>query len=233
MDAERKILVVGNSHIWAIRRAIDQRGGARGVETVYILSEKVPKPEGKGVSHEVAYERIAGLEQGDAVFCSISGGLHNHYGLFEIGPAFEINGRTPPRTTLGVELIGESLLYHLFKKALADEVIKKAHRSAPCRTFHLAVRPPGRENEPIERCLAHRLKGRALLAPHIRLQMYQIETMAMRDLCTEIGTTFVEPPAEALDGDGFLVRDYWGEDTLHANEKYGELVLRQVEELCG
>jgi hypothetical protein len=50
----------------------------------------------------------------------------------------------------------------------------------------------------------------------------------VRTFLAEIGCPIIEPP-ETIDGDGFLIGEYWGDDWSHANAAFGRLVIQRLE----
>lgn len=65
---------------------------------------------------------------------------------------------------------------------------------------------------------------------YLRYKLWRLHSDIVRQACARMGITFIERPMEAVDVDGFLRDDYYL-DTMHVNEGYGALVLRQMQEV--
>ena len=61
------------------------------------------------------------------------------------------------------------------------------------------------------------------------MKFWKLQTRVVERLCTEMGIEIMMPPAIARDNEGFLARDYYSNDATHANHRYGEQVLRQIQ----
>ena len=47
-------------------------------------------------------------------------------------------------------------------------------------------------------------------------------------MCRELGVGYIGPSPETHDDQGFLLKEFWGDDGLHGNVKYGEVMLQHV-----
>src|SRR5262249_38654735 len=116
----------------------------------------------------------------------------------------------------------------------AAERFKRLRTATTCRVCHLSTPPPKGDNAYVESRIRDRYRDRSVAeaginAPGLRLRLWQIEMRALRAICIEQGVEFLEAPREALTTDGFLHPRYYADDVTHANEAYGELVVRQIE----
>jgi hypothetical protein len=62
----------------------------------------------------------------------------------------------------------------------------------------------------------------------LRRQVYDVEVAVTAMLGESIGATFVPCPEAAFDERGMLARAFWANDPVHANSKYGKLVLAGI-----
>lgn len=76
-----------------------------------------------------------------------------------------------------------------------------------------------------------RKKTTGMCPPSFRLKVWRLFEDIFKQVCHELGIYFVSPPPDSFDSRGFLRQEYWGNDWLHANRQYGDLVLCQVEKL--
>ena len=63
----------------------------------------------------------------------------------------------------------------------------------------------------------------------IRWRIWRLNSRIMREKVEAMGCRFMSVPPEALDADGFLRLDL-AADPTHANEAYGELLIRAIED---
>jgi hypothetical protein len=66
--------------------------------------------------------------------------------------------------------------------------------------------------------------------PLLRYKMWRLHSRVFRKACEDAGLRFIAAPAKSMDRSGFLARFCYGNAT-HANRGYGELVIRQLDDL--
>ena len=108
-------------------------------------------------------------------------------------------------------------------------------RATKAKLVHIIPPPPKADNAFIERNhethFAEVLPSRGVSPPAFRLKFWKLQTRILIQLCAEIGSEVMMPPARALDAEGFLRPEFYAQDATHANWKYGERVLRRIEKL--
>jgi hypothetical protein len=73
-------------------------------------------------------------------------------------------------------------------------------------------------------------EGRRAVSPrYLRYKLWHLHSEIIQEFCRDIGILFIAHPPEAVDGDGFLLADYYA-NAMHVNSRYGALVLRQMRE---
>ena len=107
----------------------------------------------------------------------------------------------------------------------------------PFPTFHIESPPIPADGEFCMRTLEQYFRdtfpmGEISPAP-LRAKLRAIQSGVYERTCRAVGATFVGAPADATDGEGYLRPEYYGHDGTHGNDRYGELVLRQIEVLSG
>jgi hypothetical protein len=74
--------------------------------------------------------------------------------------------------------------------------------------------------------------GNRRIAPvWLRYKLWQVHSQIVRSYCGETGILFVPHPPKAVDAQGFMTERFHG-TTAHANQAYGALVLRQMQDLA-
>jgi hypothetical protein len=74
-------------------------------------------------------------------------------------------------------------------------------------------------------------EDRQIAPAWLRYKLWRVHSEIVRSYCDETGIVFVPHPPEAVDARGFLTDAFHG-TTAHANQAYGALVLRQMQELA-
>ena len=140
-----------------------------------------------------------------------------------------------------VELIPFRPLYQYFAESLRlgdGQTIAALRNSTKAQIVHLVAPPPKRENEYIEEhhdtlFAAAGISSLGVSAPGLRMKFWELQNCAIEEICAELGIETLPPPADAADADGFLGRAFYAGDATHANARYGELVLQQLERKFG
>ena len=141
----------------------------------------------------------------------------------------------------GAEIIPFRTLYEYFRSSLRNndgETVAELRRSTAARVVHLLTPPPKRENEWIEQhhdtfFAREGIAASGVSPPALRMKFWRLQNRAIEAICGELGVEVLGPPESACDPDGFLLRDYYAGDATHANARYGELVLQQLESRFG
>ena len=241
MSAPR-IILFGDSHCYAIQRAIERRE-AKG-RPVPLVAHRLLKTKNDVVMGDTSFEdflRIAGtLGPGDIVMSAIGGNQHavfstiQHpvpFDFFEPGSASSIE--------TGVQVIPYRTLEANFASGIRgrDGASLKALRDATAaRVIHILAPPPKEDNAHILRHHESRFAQDNIAAlgvspPEVRLKFWNLQRRVLKQICSELGIEVMDPPVKALDSQGFLATDFYASDATHANVDYGELILADVERL--
>jgi hypothetical protein len=272
----RRILVFGDSHVHAIKEALELRGPggtAIPIEVRRLLKSKATPSHRRGGGSLVARLRraVGGLSPGgrgrssedwigdtllehflpiarrlsaDDVLVSVIGG--NQYAVFGTiqHPQpfdFFLPGSDPGEADPGVDLIPFRPLYQYFSESLRlgdGQTIAALRNSTKAQIVHLLAPPPKGENEYIEKhhdtlFAAAGISSLGVSPPALRMKFWELQNRAIEEICKELGVQTLAPPADAADPDGFLRRAFYAGDATHANGRYGELVLQQLERRFG
>lgn len=77
------------------------------------------------------------------------------------------------------------------------------------------------------------LDVRRMSSELVRYKMWRLQTEILRECCAQVGVKYVETPDEFVDKIGMLAAHAWGKDATHANERYGEeMIKRAVDYFC-
>lgn len=229
-----RALIIGHSHVSALQRAAETAGDRFGERFAFLALRNASfrPPEAAGRSEKEAKARASTPEGVDltavasciaqsapdvAVLC-INGNEHGTLGLFVVDSPLEQRERRLDRTV--VQGLGRWL-----------DVLQSR---LPARVLVVAPPPPVALDRleghfPAERIAA--FDGLELEPPATRLRLWRHQCAVLGEVCASRGFEFVEPPAAALDADGFLAIEFAGSDPMHANPAYGRLVLLLLQEL--
>ena len=227
------VLVLGMSHVGAIRRALAE-SECRYI-SVQMLTERPDLFANK--TNSINYSSAA-REPRKFVFLSIRGNNHNIFGLLEHPTPMSIgDARTGcvPEDDKMRHFIPEDVIRAQFQGLLSAGVFVHFEplvaAFAPARVFHLCPPPPSGDQAHIEKhpgVFASQL-GRGVSPMPLRVKLYRIQTELYRNACRDAGIEFVDVPGGAVGGDGALKREYWNPDPTHGNAAYGRLVLDQIQ----
>jgi hypothetical protein len=223
-----EILIVGMSHVAAIKAALPKEQNAR-INVVFLKpDEKIIGPDG----------RIARPDFGTpSVIClCLAGNIHNIVGLFESPVPIAMansKGHVVPddRTRF---LIPRAMMWAWFLEAhekffpLASALASAFSDTFPdSRIIHLCPPPPIADIQPIlgnPGLFADKMH--LGIAPRaLRIALYELQVSLYRGVADRLGAQFILPPKDACDEDGFLLGEYSLGDPIHANAAYGRLVL--------
>lgn len=221
------ITIAGDSHTQACRQALTLRPNAEGFDIVWI---KGPEGSAAAKNGDIDFgelvERVS--DRREPIAMSLLGNLSNAVGLAVHDQPFYVmvDGEEGDG-----EMITRGAMRDLFESRIrpTSRRFLRLRQSTPAPIYHLATPPPKGDQERLQALLKNH--GRKVNRPAQRLALWQIEMEVVRDLCAEWGVEFIEPPAASRDSHGFLRPEYYAADITHANAAYGELVLRQLEEL--
>ena len=273
----RQVVVFGDSHVHAIKEAVEARGASGAavpIEVKRLLKSKAIGSHGdtrrplverlkRAVQNLIRSGRpsfsghqwigdtsldeflpIARRLQKDDILVSVIGG--NQYAVFStiqhpVRFDFCLPEAAAPELNQDVELIPFRGLYDYFFTALQlgdGKTLEALRNSTRAKLVHLLAPPPKSDNSYIEQhhdtqFAAAGISNMGVSAPELRMKFWKLQNRAIDEICGKLGIQTIRPPEEAQDPDGFLLRPYYAGDATHANVRYGELVLQQLEREFG
>lgn len=227
-----KALIIGNSHTHALKMGAAGFVGSAQFE-VHRLAVRPDKLSAE-VMHPRDAERIVRqLGPSDVLVVSFGGTMHNPVSLVRHPEPFDV--LADGEEANGVQIITQSTLRSAF--ALPDwsnrRKIEYYKAMTTAKVLHIATPPPMADHAFImERRISYRggsFTKDGLNPPPLRLKVWAIEMQTLAGICGDCGVGFLYPPADALTPEGYLSRDCYADDAAHANERYGRLVLEQLD----
>ena len=237
---QTRILLFGDSHTNAVQRAIEKRKG-KGAAVPLTAHRLLKEKNGRNIgdtSFEEFLKKIADLSAGDVVLSMIGGNQHSVYSLVKHPQPFDFFTADGEETDLTGEVVPYRALEEAFKTGLwkgDGKSLELLRKSTSARIVHIIPPPPKADNAFIEQNheshFAEMLPARGVSAPVLRLKFWRLQTRILQQICGEIDIVVMMPPLRALDPQGYLRPEFYAQDATHGNWKYGERVLRQVEDL--
>ncbi len=192
------------------------------------------------LSFERVLEMATSLTPTDLLAVSIGGNEHNILGLVQHPIPFDMfdkDGSTP--LTEGATCIPYTTLWDFFETWLMGKTkgrFVELRRATKSRLLVLAPPPPKRDESQILRRPGEFEKAGILehgISPApLRAKLWLLQVRVLRALCETLEIGFVPPPSGTVTTDGFLEPQYYADDATHANAVYGELVLRQLQDIA-
>lgn len=238
--APPRIVLFGDSHSHAVQRAIEKREGKNQpvpLVAYRLLKEKNGRHIGD-TSFENFLKSIGKLGPDDVVLSVIGGNQHAVYSTIQHPQQFQF---LEPGETASADPSLAIIPYRALEAAFAtglrrgDGKSLKAIRAATvARVVHIMPPPPKADNAFIEEhheslFAREGLASRGVSPPELRLKFWKLQTRVLETLCAEFGIEVMMPPAPTIDERGFLRPYYYAPDATHANWRYGERVIREVE----
>lgn len=249
-----EILVVGQSHVAAIRAAADARRArdpaAPRTRILHTLQERfAPEIVGEGEGAHLApalADEIAGriARRRPLVVSAIGGNVHNALALVRhLRPFdFHLSGETPPSgspppdplSDPPVQPIPEALIVAALDQALARDRLRLALLSDIAGPLvHLESPPPIADDDWIAAqadawFVARGMAVQGVAPAPLRYRMWRLTNRLMAETVASLGGRVQPAPAAALDAAGYLRLDFAG-DSTHGNARYGEAVIAALE----
>jgi hypothetical protein len=170
----------------------------------------------------------------------VRGNACNMFGLFEPEPPFDFVHPAVPELPVRTDA---QLLPYDAVRAIFNQYSRRTASFFKCLPrkniagiLHIEAPPPIPSEKQVyrsvERVLLRRVLGRARgtrVSPReFRMKLWKAQCDVNREICAENDIIYVTPPAEALDGEGYLLPKAWFGAT-HASAWYGALVLGKIE----
>ena len=235
------ILVFGDSHTDALKRAHKQLGASSGNAHIRVLrlsSIKNGKEIGD-VSLDTATSIVADSTTDDLVASTIGGNQHQVFGLVQHPMAFDFiePGSPSLHDSQQCVLIPYHTIWAVFESRLRgrDGQRLTTLRAATGRPIYHLTPPPPKESaahilQRYETAFEEAgLAAKGVTPALIRLKLWRLQCAVLQSLCTEWDIRLLPPPEGTQTPEGFLKPEYYKNDATHANAAYGELVLRQLE----
>lgn len=228
------MLFIGHSHLISVLLAAQERGLPFDAVVFRRLKLKELGLEGPSVRTEQPKELTRGTlrlleEHRGPVYSFVGKRDHTDFALIAHPKPFDFLLPDEPAGVLDpeVETIPVDALRQT-TRLLAKQSIgaaRRVQRLTKAPMYHFESPPPASPE-----WLAEVACWEAIAPSELRLKAWRLYGAVMRDGIESFGGTYVPAPRSACDDRGFL-RDDLCRNATHANARYGDLVLEQIEAL--
>jgi hypothetical protein len=230
----RRVLIIGDSHTVALQGAVSKRRFSPvAFEAHRFQRVKAAGHEFVGVEVEDVPPMLAAMTPMDLVAVVLDGSFHARIGIFQHPQRydFSVGGEPIPPA---IWTVPKRQIVDLIDKDLKKRVrprLGMIKKHARCPIVHLSY-PPPKDDVGFLKSNLGPLYGRVeefgLADPSFVQKLWAASLERLKALCEEFGIELLPTPAASLNANGFLRRDLYAPDTVHANAQYGRIVLDQI-----
>lgn len=241
----RNVLVIGQSHVQAIRCAARSRRETDPerprTRTIHTLELQY----GGELEHSGQPRFSVGLTRAihdqvnrhQPIVASVMGGnYHNVLSLVRHHRPFDflLSGEPSPPLDTMAEFVPEALIREMLLDGMDRDLLRLRLLAEVVGPFqHLESPPPVADDRYVAARAEEYFETRAIrslgVAPAgLRYRMWRIHSRIIREACHNLGCGFIPVPHEVCDPDGFL-RPAFAGDATHGNAGYGEAMIAAVE----
>lgn len=250
------VIFFGHSHIYALKHAVAAKlPGAVWQSSIaphfvpfhevaqsasVDISDLVRVGEG-GQVHEAlvsALQRHMQPEERTVLVSLVGGNAHMVLGLMRHPQPFDFVLPDQPGLPLDHDariLPSDVVRAALNERIVANNSVMAAVSKAFAGThYHLESPPPIGDDAHVKKYLDPYFRDRgdtAVASRYLRYKLWRLHSDIVRDQAKRAGITFVPPPSETTDQEGFLVPNAFPDNATHGNPWYGSRVLQQVESI--
>ena len=183
-----------------------------------------------------ACKQVSNLGPDALVVCAFGGNQHSVLSLVQQPRPFDFTLPGEPFSLApGAELIPFHAIRMLLAGSLTAEFSKvmALQEAAHGPVVQLPPPPPKADEAHILRSVEtyfveQGLTRHGVTPAAIRLKVWRVQIMILRELCGKAGVILLPNPPETLTPDGFLAPEFYAKDATHANRRYGQSVLNQI-----
>jgi hypothetical protein len=190
-------------------------------------------------SLEEFVELSRGLSESDVIISMIGGNQHAVFSTIQHPNAFDLlePGAGAESLRGDAQIVPyraiASFIGHGIRNGRDGKAIGAIRAATTAKMVHIISPPPKRDSDFIRSYHETRFKAEiaelGVSPPELRMKIWRMQHRLTREFCEELGVIPMDPPATALDADGYLLPEYYARDATHANRAYGLLLLEELE----
>ena len=241
----KKILIIGHSHVFALRRANKNMeiDGADSFEVDFLemqnsrYSPNIVGPAPLELNPSLQSDLVEISKNTDFVVSCARGGEHNILGLLRHPKPFDFFLSESPDRSIEREasLIPEGLVsdrlrmttkmlriyLHKLRELIPSKIpILQLESPPPIPSVNHIMKYKGAYSE--------RMDELGISPKNLRYKLWRVYGNLVSEYCNECGVQYIKVPKLAQDSEGFLVEEAWNNDPTHGNEYYGKLALENL-----
>jgi hypothetical protein len=171
------------------------------------------------------------------------GNEHNGFYFFE-DQHFDLFSRYVKKVIATANIVPQRVVKEKYREHSInelEELLKALAAASGTQVSVVGTPPPKKDNDKLREMLKHEplfrrvaesknidINSLTIRPPHVRLKLWFLLQDMLADAVQQVGGKFIPVAAEVQDEDGFLRPEYWHHDVTHANQVYGEIMLRRV-----
>lgn len=218
----KAVYFIGDSHTDAVREALLKLPATEAV-VVNLHGRRDPSSIAASLAFVDGFGRY---------FSMIGGNAHNALGLLRHSRSFDFILPGEPHLPLedGAEILTAGYVASALQRmVMVDlEAMRALRARAPCT--HIESPPPIGDDNHVREHLDPYFRDQPspiIAARTLRYKLWRLNSMVIARFCADNDIGFQTAPTSTMDG-GFLSRDFYAHNATHANEAYGDEILRQV-----
>lgn len=243
---KKAVLVIGQSHVGAIRQAARARSEAHPdrprIRAIHTLEKRyAPFYVGQGADATFSPALVREIDNQitwhkPLVVSANGGNIHNVLTLVRHPRPFDflLSSEEGPPIDPEAEPVSEALVHAALENGLRnDRFLIRLTKQAADAAVHLESPPPLFDNRVIEEHAAAHFAGMPTFgasSPGLRYKIWRLNSRIIAGYCAEMGIKFLPVSREAQDANGFLLPHLAG-DATHGNQAYGDIIVRALEDL--
>jgi hypothetical protein len=193
---------------------------------------------------ESYWEYLKARSAGTRIVLVWGGNEHNLHYFFESAHPFDFWSRHVNLLISTFRIIPQQQVRRKFRESSLnklDDVLACLASSGATTISVVGTPPPKKDSEGLRKILlsephfvewasqiGQSVETVRITPPHIRLKLWFLLQEMLAEAAHKIGAKFIPVPESLRDQDGYLPFEYWASDITHANNLYGQLMLRQV-----
>ena len=182
---------------------------------------------GEWPRNEAYWSALADQAPGNAIALLWEGNQHNSLFFVEQPIPFDFVPRALQHLPVedGAWLVPESLVREKLQSAVGNlqELLENLKAAANCQVALVGTPPP-----PL---IPAGHNGVRITASNVRLKLWYVLTEIMEEQAEVAGVAFIPIPGGVTDEAGFLKREFWMNDSTHANPAYGRIMLSHIAQM--
>jgi len=245
------IVCVGNSHLNAVRAAAELRARKGTLDFSFVgfqlLDEKYQPDlvvrDGEHIFNprfDDEFQRCVRQSGPTMIFTYLGGAEHALLALARSVRPFDLVDPSLPYDLIDLE--SELIPYDVMFAVCCERIsfmppwFRHLRDLAALPICQIGLPPPIAGDEHILRRAGpisrERLEQHGVAPARLRHKVWRLCLAATRHVCDENAVSLIDPPLVAVDADGCLRVQYRGQDEVHANAAYGDLLLDRMLEIA-